>query len=124
MFVARTHPIKIAMYDKSRENLRSAAVTDIILCGSLIGPLSSLCLRFRCAYFGRIRSKAMISSPVTSPALARTLFANPTGPWRRLLSMIGWRMPPREEPDATIPITSARECGVWKCCDTIAIEGM
>jgi hypothetical protein len=60
---------------------------------------------------GRIRRHAMMRRPLTRLALARTAFPKPRV-LRVLLSMMGWTTAPREEPDATMAMASARR--FWK----------
>ncbi len=55
----------------------------------------------------RMSEHAMSNIPEIKPAFARAAFANPMRE-KRLLSMIGWMMEPREDPDATMVMASAR----------------
>lgn len=55
----------------------------------------------------RINKHDMSSIPEINPALARAALANPIR-LKRLLSIIGWIMEPRDEPEATTVMAKLR----------------
>lgn len=71
---------------------------------------------------GLIKKHDMNSKPLMRPALALTPLANPRRSLRVLFSMMGCTTAPRQAPDATKVITSARR--LKKYCETTAMLGI
>ncbi len=69
----------------------------------------------------RIVRRPMSKHPAMRPPLARTPLANPTEPWKKLFSMIGYTTAPSDPPEVTIPMAKARFRE--KCWETIAMPG-